>query len=67
MGRTKDKIKATSKSELAHQYGIHYNTLRVWLKRLPDLELAASQRILTPKQLEKISTHLGSPLFNFYF
>jgi hypothetical protein len=50
-----------TKSALAVQYNIHVNTLREWLKDVPNLELKPFQKVLTPKQLEIIYGHLGKP------
>jgi len=55
------KVKSLSKSELAGLYNIHPDTLRKWLESVPDLQLKKSQRILTPKQVEKVFIHLGEP------
>ena len=42
-------------------YNVHYDTFKKWLKNVPDLDLKPTQRILTPKQVEKIFNHLGEP------
>ena len=55
------KVKAYSKTELARFYGVHYDTLKKWLKNIPELDIKPTQRILTPKQVGKIFTHLGMP------
>jgi transposase len=55
------KTKAYSKTELARMYNVHYDTFKKWLKGVPDLDLKPTQRILTPKQVEKIFKHLGEP------
>lgn len=56
-----DTIKTATRTQLAKLYKVHYNTFANWLKRIPDLEIKENQRILTPKQVEKIINHLGSP------
>lgn len=55
------KAKSYSKTELARMYEVHYDTFKKWLQNVPDLELKQGQRILTPKQVEKIFNHLGQP------
>ena len=55
------KAKVYSKTELARMYNVHYDTFKKWLKNVPELELEPAQRILTPKQVEKIFNHLGEP------
>jgi transposase len=55
------QIKTYSKTELANLYEVHYETFIKWLKRIPDLDLEPNQRILTPKQVEKVFSHLGKP------
>jgi transposase len=55
------KIKVYSKTELSRMYNVHYDTFKKWLKNVPDLDLKPAQRILTPKQVEKIFKHLGEP------
>ena len=55
------KAKVFSKTELARMYQVHYDTFKKWLKNVPELELNKNQRILTPKQVEKIFNHLGEP------
>jgi hypothetical protein len=56
-----DKIKVATRTQLAKIYKVHYNTFSKWLKLIPDLDIKANQRTLTPKQVEKIIDHLGSP------
>lgn len=56
-----DKIKAATRTQLAKLYKVHYNTFIKWLKLIPDLDIKPNQRTLTPKQVEKIINHLGSP------
>jgi hypothetical protein len=50
-----------TKSALAEKYNIHVNTLREWLKSVPNLEMKPFQKVLNPKQLEHIYRHLGEP------
>jgi len=55
------KAKVYSKTELARMYNVHYDTFKKWLINVPELDLKPTQRILTPKQVEKIINHLGEP------
>jgi hypothetical protein len=55
------KISSMTKSALAVEYNIHVNTLREWLKSVPNLEMKPFQKVLSPKQLELIYEHLGKP------
>ena len=55
------KPRATTKTDLARYYNVHYSTFIKWLNKIPDLEIEKSQRKLTPKQVEKIFAHLGEP------
>ncbi len=55
------KAKSYSKTELARMYQVHYDTFKKWLVNVPELEIENGQRILTPKQVEKIFNHLGEP------
>jgi hypothetical protein len=55
------KAAASTKTELARKYKVHYNTFTKWLKLIPDLKLNPRQRILTPKQVSMIYDHLGEP------
>ena len=55
------KVKAYSKTELARIYQVHYDTFKKWIDLIPDLGLTPTQRILTPKQVEKIFKHVGKP------
>ena len=56
-----NKISSITKSALAVKYNIHVNTLREWLKGVPNLEMKPFQKVLNPKQLELIYEHLGEP------
>lgn len=55
------KAQSSTKTQLAQQYKVHYNTFIKWLKLIPDLGLTDKQRILTPKQVQIIYNHLGEP------
>ncbi len=55
------KSKSISKSQLASAYGVHISTFKTWLKPIKGLGLREGQRVLTPKQVELILTHLGEP------
>ncbi len=50
-----------TKSQLAQQYGVAYGTFSKWIKEIPNLSLGPGQRVLTPKQIEIITLHLGEP------
>ena len=54
-------MKATSKHKLAYDYGISYSTMIKWLKQVPNLGLLPNQKLLTPKQLEKVHDFHGEP------
>lgn len=45
---------------LAALYGVSRNTLKCWLKKIPNLEIKG-QRLLTPLQVEIIFEALGNP------
>jgi hypothetical protein len=53
-------IKALSKGELRHWYGVSAKTFKSWLKQIPDLGLYEG-KAYTPAQVAKIVTHLGQP------
>jgi hypothetical protein len=55
------KITAYNKSQLARMYNISGETFKKWLILVPDLDLRPAQRILTPKQVEKVFKHHGIP------
>lgn len=55
------KANTATKTQLAAQYKVHYNTFLKWLKMIPELNLDSKQRILTPKQVQIIYNHLGEP------
>jgi hypothetical protein len=40
---------------------VSYNTFIKWLTNVPDLNLQSRQRMLTPKQIEKIYGAIGKP------
>jgi len=46
---------------LAALYGVSRNTLKCWLKKIPNLEINKGQRLLTPLQVEIIFEALGNP------
>jgi hypothetical protein len=56
-----DKQSRITKSQLALWYGVHISTFKTWLKPIKGLDLREGQRVLTPKQVELILTHLGEP------
>jgi hypothetical protein len=55
------KAEAATKTQLAKQYKVHYNTFIKWLQLIPDFKVNPNQRTLTPKQVETIYNHLGEP------
>ncbi|MFN8308807.1 MAG: DUF4248 domain-containing protein [Chitinophagales bacterium] len=55
------KIQAYNKMQLAKLYGVSYETFKRWLSKVPELGLEKTSRTLTPKQVEKIVSYLGSP------
>ncbi len=55
------KAETSTKTQLAKQYKVNYNTFIKWLKLIPELGLTPKQRILTPKQVQLIYNHLGEP------
>ena len=55
------KIGTYNKTQLADMYHVSYPTFKTWLKKVPDLNLDPKQRLLTPKQVEKIFKHHGEP------
>lgn len=55
------KIKASSLSALAAQYGIDVRTFKNWLKPHPSLQPSQGQRLLTPKQVKEIYRQFGEP------
>lgn len=55
------QIGTYNKTQLAKMYKVSYPTFKTWLKLVPDLGLQPTQRILTPKQVEKIFKHHGEP------
>jgi transposase len=55
------KVEAYNKSQIAKMYKVSNETIKKWLSEIPDLCLREGQRILTPKQVEKVFAHLGNP------
>jgi len=53
--------KPITKKELSKKYMVSYNTFIKWLTNVPDLNLQSRQRMLTPKQIEKIYGAIGKP------
>lgn len=52
-----------TKTMLAKYYGVSYNTFLKWMKHVPDLQLSKGQRVLTPRQTQKVIEFLGTPPF----
>jgi hypothetical protein len=51
-----------TRTMLARQYGVSYNTLQRWLKKIPNLGITKGQRVLTPKQTAVIFEYIGRPV-----
>ncbi len=58
--------KAISKSELADRYGVHIETLRMWivnnsklLEELQSIGYNKNKKLLNPKELQIIEKYLG--------
>ncbi len=58
---TTKSAKPATRTQLARQYGISSETMKKWLAKVPGLCLDGGVRVLTPKQVEHIMTHLGEP------
>jgi transposase len=46
---------------IARLYGISYNTLQRWIKKIPSVGIAKGQRVLTPKQTAALFEAFGRP------
>lgn len=57
----KIQAKASTKTQLAQQYGVHINTFKKWLSDFPAIKLSPKTRILTPKQVQLIYEEFGEP------
>jgi len=56
-----ENLTTKTKKQLSQSYNIHSNTLRNWLKKIPDLKNYEKNRILSIKQLEIIYNFYGKP------
>jgi len=56
-----EKIKAQSKTELAHAYNISLKTFRNWIKPFEQEIGTYRGKAYTPKQVETIRRLLGEP------
>lgn len=55
------RFESQSKSQLSRRYKVSLPTFNRWLELVPDLNLVKNKRILTPKQVEMVFSHLGEP------
>lgn len=63
-----NKIKLVSKnlSTLADEYGVSANTMKKWLRKVPNLQVdKRNTKDYTPKEAEMIYRHLGVPGMEF--
>jgi hypothetical protein len=56
-----DKYKSLGFRELRVMYDVSSPTFKKWIEKIPDLGFTPGSRLLTPKQVELIITHLGEP------
>ncbi len=56
-----NRFASQSKSQLSRRFKVSLPTFNSWLELIPDLNLVKNKRILTPKQVEMVFTHLGEP------
>jgi DeoR/GlpR family transcriptional regulator of sugar metabolism len=56
-----EELKSMNMQELASLYNVSSQTMRKWIKKIPDPEniLKKIGYIFTPKQIELIRSHLG--------
>lgn len=62
--QTATNHKTWTKKDLKNAYNINYRTLLEWLRRIPGLmsiEELKRTRKFTPKQTDKIFSHIGHP------
>ena len=55
------KNRAMTRTQLASHYGVCLATFNKMLVKIPDFTFDKSSRILTPKVINTIITHLGDP------
>ena len=55
------KNRAMTRTQLASYYGVCLATFNKMLVKIPDFTFDKSSRILTPKVINTIITHLGDP------
>ncbi len=55
------KHASSTRTQLATRYKVSVVTFKKWLTKIPDLDLEANDRVLTPKQVGIILQHLGEP------
>lgn len=56
-----NRFESQSKSQLSRRFKVSLPTFNSWLELIPDLNLVKNKRILTPKQVEMVFSHLGEP------
>lgn len=56
-----NRFESQSKSQLSRRFKVSLPTFNNWLALIPDLNLIKNKRILTPKQVEMVFSHLGEP------
>jgi len=47
--------------QLVQLYGVHADTFKKWLAKVPELNWQPGTRIFTPKEVAIILEHLGNP------
>lgn len=52
---------STPVKKLREAYNVSKPTWKIWLSKIPDLNLNRSQRLYTPIQVKIIISHLGEP------
>ena len=55
------KYNSSTRTELALRFKVSLPTFNNWLELIPNLNLIKNKRILTPKQVEMVFSHLGEP------
>ena len=55
------KTFSSTLTNLARQYGVHRKTLKKMLNDYPQVQLSATRRTLTPKEVEQNYDCLGKP------
>ena len=55
------RYETQTKSQLTSRYSVSRPTFNKWLNKIPGLEFTKEKRVFTPREVEKIYTHLGEP------